>query len=94
MGVPLTRVSCVVCRRVSCSTEKVCAQLNSILNHIGESNGLIFIKCNVLATLTTILLELELIRTQVPFPSCVAFAFAFSPPNSLILLVSITAASV
>lgn len=46
------------------STEKVCAQLNSILNHIGESNGLIFIKCNVLATLTTILLELELIRTQ------------------------------
>jgi hypothetical protein len=81
----------VVCRRVSCSTEKVCGQLNSILNHIGESNGLIFIKCNVLATLTTILLELELIRTQVPFPpASLSLSLSLPPPlNPLTLLVSI-----
>lgn len=55
----------------ACSTEKVRAQINSILNHVGESNGLIFIKSNVLATLTAIILELELIRTQVLHNGCV-----------------------
>jgi len=44
--------------------EKVYTQLNKLLNAAGDSPSLIFLKGQALVTLTTILLEFEVIRTQ------------------------------